>query len=105
MIKMEFETMSDMLDLVSQASAAADYAGQLVTAAVKIRDLEAKLVEAPIQGMGTVETVHELLSCFSRDTKALTNKIKMVKAVRLITGLGLKDAKDLCDQHYPPHVP
>jgi hypothetical protein len=107
MIKMEFETMGEMLDLMGRHSAAEAHADalreKLYAQQDQISDLKRQLEEvvkpAPIPV--PLETVRELLSCFSNDNKAQQNKIRTIKAVRIITGLGLKDAKDLCDQHHP----
>lgn len=48
-----------------------------------------------------VENIRELLSCFSNDSKAQSQRIKMIKHVRLMTGLGLKEAKELVDEIIP----
>ena len=48
-----------------------------------------------------IENIRELLSCFSNDFKAQSERIKMIKHVRLMTGLGLKEAKELVDKVVP----
>lgn len=47
------------------------------------------------------QAVRDLLVCFSNDRKAQTQRIAMIKQVRIITGLGLKEAKDVVDSVVP----
>lgn len=48
-----------------------------------------------------VQCIRELLRCFSNDHRAQTQRIAMIKQVRLITGLGLKEAKEVVDEVFP----
>jgi type IV secretory pathway ATPase VirB11/archaellum biosynthesis ATPase len=110
-IKIEFDNIHDFTDVFERAAQQSHRATRaedaLYTANDKIRDLEHRLeriaIPAPIPV--PVETVKELLRCFSNDNTAQSHRINMIKQVRLITGLGLKDAKDVVDEVVPYREP
>ena len=107
MINVQFDSVTDMMDLMGRASAAEAREDALrrdfFEAKEEIADLQYKLeqVVKPAPIPVPVETVRELLSCFTNDSHSQANKIRMIKALRIITGMGLKDAKDLSDERFP----
>jgi len=57
----------------------------------------AMMMAGPITGAGTAEPVEEKDSFDVEITDAGSNKIAVIKVVRELTQMGLKDAKDLVD--------
>ncbi len=63
-------------------------------------------------GCGAFLALYQCISLTTQDNERLTDeehelvknnqKIHAIKSVRMRTGLGLKDAKDLVDKYYPP---
>lgn len=106
-IKIEFDSVYDLENLLSGKAEALVRAERmsddLYRARNEISDLKEKLADMakPLPIPVSTTTVKELLGCFSNDNFAQTNRIMMIKCVRIICGLGLKDAKDLVDAVVP----
>lgn len=85
------QAISDMsvMDVVELIKSMEDKFGVTAAAAVA--------VAAPVAGGGDAAAAEEKTEFNVIMTKAGENKINVIKAIRTITGLGLKEAKDLVE--------
>src|SRR5690349_13799596 len=85
------EAISNMsvIDVVDLIKSMEDKFGVSAAAAVA--------VAAPAAGGGAAEAAEEKTEFNVIMTKSGDNKINVIKAIRTITGLGLKEAKDLVE--------